>query len=88
MTRAIWKFTLKLGDQSVEMPRNAKVVHVGAQGDNCCVWLEVAPKSARIARVFRVVMTGEEYDDSLGLMPLGSAQLACGIVAHVLGPTL
>ncbi len=85
MTRAIWKFTLEPGDQTVEMPRNAKLVHVGAQGNECCVWFEVAPESERIARAFRVVMTGEEYDDSLGFMPLGTAQLACGIVAHVLG---
>lgn len=57
----IWKFPLAMyddGSADVEMPADARVLHVGAQGRTICLWAMVSPDAERITRKFRVVGTG------------------------------
>lgn len=59
----IWKFTLAVTDrQSVVMPRDARVLSVGAQDDptgaTVQLWAEVDPTADREQRYFAIVGTG------------------------------
>lgn len=57
--RKIWKYELH-GLQSTvfEMPRNARIVHVGMQGDVICLWALVNENAEKDRRVFRPFGTG------------------------------
>lgn len=65
MTKQVWKYVLEITDsvQNIEMPAEAKLVHVGSQEErNICLWFEVNwshPKGEQsIIRAFRVHGTG------------------------------
>lgn len=57
-SQAIWKYSLKLGHNEVEMPQGAPVVHVSAKEGVVTVWAIVAPDSKYEMRHFEVVGTG------------------------------
>ena len=59
---AVWKFTLAtaLTDNALEMPKDAKVVHVGIQGEHICLWAIVDTQASVETRVFQIVGTGHE----------------------------
>lgn len=61
--KAIWKYTLKITDeQSVKMPRGAKILSTASQDGSLCVWAEVDPsrwaKGDTVDVAFAVVGTG------------------------------
>jgi hypothetical protein len=60
--RAIWKFPLELrsGEQTVEMPVSARIVHVHNQDDRPCLWADVETTEPTRTRTFGVYATGEE----------------------------
>jgi hypothetical protein len=59
---SIWKYDLQVeeGMQSIEMPRDAKILTVGAQGQTLCIWAEVVQSNAKEIREFMVLGTGWE----------------------------
>lgn len=85
--RAVYKFPLSFagGEQTVEMPRYAKVLHVEAQHGRPTIWALVNPDQPLVPRLFRVVGTGHaEVAD--GDLYLGTAQLGrapSDLVLHV-----
>lgn len=74
--RIIWKFPLKHQPepQTIKMPFDARLLHIGSQNDVICIWTSVPlnPKMALVSRTFQVVATGQEYDSDDGLIYLGT----------------
>lgn len=78
----------------IEMPAYARIVHCGIQVSRhprkpACelftptLWVTVDPTSIPKARVFRCVMTGEEFDYVAGVYYLATLQFPDGLVTHV-----
>lgn len=84
MSETIWKFELAPEDrQSVIMPRGARIISAGAQGDRICVWAVVDPLRATHPRGFLIVGTGHALN-SEGWDFVDTVQLADGaLVFHV-----
>ena len=63
MSNQIYKFVLKQGSnldsKTINVPFGSKVLHVGAQGVNLCVWIEITPTELREDMHFVVAVTGE-----------------------------
>lgn len=84
--KSIWKYTLAVKDeQSILMPRGAKVLTVQAQRDDVCLWAEVEAEAPKEPRVFRVFGTGQPLcSDDRSRTYVGTAQLLrLGLVFHV-----
>lgn len=60
--KEIWKFTLEPG-KPLQMPYDARVLSVGAQGDQITLWALVSPTRGREERLFIAVPTGVEVDN-------------------------
>jgi len=59
----IWKFPLNLSDkQIISIPRDAKMLHAGAQGTQLCIWAIVNPDNELEGRIIHVVGTGYPCD--------------------------
>lgn len=89
MARAVWKYPLQAGRQTIAMPEDALVLTVGVQdhpgaGPSVSVWALVDPKEPLVEdRSFVVVATGEAFDDS-GLAYVGTVLIHVGaLVFHV-----
>lgn len=55
----IWKFPIKTTDeQTVEMPKNAKILTVQVQKGTPCIWAEVDTEASKVERKFLVYGTG------------------------------
>jgi hypothetical protein len=80
MERVIYKYELK-PQGLVEMPFDAEILTVGAQGEGIFVWASVDPTSHNVKREFMCVPTGHKYDHS-GAKFLGTAFLGA-LVFHV-----
>jgi len=68
MKKQVWKYNLGLLDvaQEINMPIDSKIVHVGVQGDNICLWVEVCPSEDTASkRSFKVF--GTEHPISEGI---------------------
>ena len=64
MRRKIWKFVLPPTKVSqIMMPVGAKVLSVMEQNNEPVLWALVDPEKTLETRGFRLVMTGEEFDD-------------------------
>lgn len=72
---AVWKFPLAtaLTDNALEMPKGAKVVHVGIQGERICLWAIVDMQAPVETRVFQIVGTGHE-EVKEGMAHVGTVQ--------------
>lgn len=81
--RTIFKYHLPLGGvTNIPLPADAQVLHIGATGDDVCMWVLLDPDSGSIARYFRIFGTGEHVGDVLAY--LGTAQTYGGrFVWHV-----
>lgn len=97
MRRTVWKYPLTIATvQAVELPRGAKLLHVGAQVDGLderpVLWAEFTaadPETITLeTRTFYVFGTGHVFDltDGSGriLEHIGTVMLAAGrLVLHV-----
>lgn len=92
MKAKIWKYGIKQNGThntsfpasvfEVQMPEGAKVIYVGEQNKDICLWVIVNPQAPMVPRYFDVVMTGEERDIFGMNQYVGSAQVDW-IVGHV-----
>lgn len=84
MSTRIWKYELAVTDeQTVEMPRGAKVLSVANQGGNLCLWAEVDPHERVTVRTFLVVGTGHKITLDADLREFIGTVLICPLVWHV-----
>lgn len=59
MSRAVWKFDLRLGANEIEMPRGAQILAVHEQQGCVRLWARVNPRDpVNVIRSFHVVGTG------------------------------
>ena len=59
--KVIWKYTLLLPLQTIDMPAGTVILHVGKQKHEICLWAMIDPfENAREIRTFHVVPTGTE----------------------------
>ncbi len=58
--KCIYKYVVPLDGGTVEMPRGARIKHVGAQGGDICLWAIVDPECLAELRHFCVYGTGHE----------------------------
>lgn len=59
MQTTVWKFELHLDDfVRLEMPKGAKILHVGEQASKIYLWTLVDPDATLETRMFRVAGTG------------------------------
>lgn len=61
----IFKYPLELtGLQQIEMPADARILHVGMQRDIPTLWALVEPNAQETTRGFHIVGTGHEASPS------------------------
>lgn len=83
MTR-IFKYPLEVTSrQLIHIPEGGKVLHLGDQNGLPMLWAEVDPNRPPVARVFRVVTTGEVFNSEDSLY-IGSHQLGAGAAWFVM----
>lgn len=67
VSRTIWKFPLRIADtQLVPIPSGARLLHVGIQGGQVCLWAEVSPDSPIIDWTVRIYGTGHPIEPNSG----------------------
>lgn len=83
-TRAIHKYVLRAGITKVNIPSPYEVLHVHAQDDDICFWVEFEPETANSKiHTFAVYPTGA-YDVAENDSYIGTAHLFGGkLVFHV-----
>lgn len=80
----IWKYELEITDeQTVEMPRGAKVLSVANQGGKLCLWAEVDPSERIVVRHFLVIGTGHQITEDFDLRKFVGTVLMEPFVWHV-----
>lgn len=77
----VWKYHLS-EDNTIEMPRGAKILCLQMQNGKPTIWAMVNPKMPRQKRRFMFVDTGETFD-AHGLTYIGTVQDDVGYVSHV-----
>ena len=73
----IWKYSLKVGRNSIAMPDGAKILRCGVQSGEVVIWALLDPAKDRQERQFDVVGTGwvlhgdmGDYIDTVQVGPL------------------
>ena len=79
--RTIWKFVVSPYDRT-EMPCGARILHVGAQGEDVCVWALVNPHVITEHRKIDAYGTGHPVPLDPGRF-LGTVQMDNGLVFHL-----
>ena len=81
MKSVIYKFKLELTPtQTIEVHGN-KVLHVGLQGNDICLWMQVESFEHKHKQEFRCFETGEVFDEN-GLEYMGTVVLPNESVYH------
>ena len=63
MSRAIWKFPIKITDmQHIEVPGALTPLHVAFQGGQLCLWGAVWPGYSQVRVPVYIIGTGHPYD--------------------------
>lgn len=84
MKSIIYKYALSHGINRVEMPSVARVISVAAQMYTPVLWVLLDDRRILTStRMFRVVMTGEEFNRGEYEKYLGTLIREDGIVMHV-----
>ena len=60
--KQVWKFQVGTAVTTIDLPRGAKVLHVGIQDGAVCFWASVTPTAIKQSRQFKVIGTGQHYD--------------------------
>lgn len=83
---SIFKFVLADSRNTVvEMPKGAKPLSVGFQGDALCVWAEVEPGAKPDEVHFHIVPTGDTVQSGPGKLKfIGTASRMAGAHPYVL----
>jgi len=86
--RAIYKYTLRPGKQSLKLPIGSKIISVANQRDDICIWAEVETlNSDTEERDIEVFATGDvmyELYDDFERVHIGTVLLFGGdLVLHV-----
>ena len=87
--KTVWKFPIEATDtQAIQMPRNARLLHVDVQGEGLtaqpAVWALVESEEPRTFRTLAVVGTGHHSEHVAKLPHVGSFLLGHGsLVFHV-----
>jgi len=80
----IWKYELAITDeQTLEMPRGAKVLSVANQGGKLCLWAEVDQSERIVVRHFLIVGTGHQITEDFELRKFVGSVLIDPFVWHV-----
>lgn len=62
--KSVWKFEiLQVNHNAVSMPKGAKLLTVGYQCGQLCVWAEVDPTAPQETRALLVTGTGWDIED-------------------------
>ncbi len=74
--KAVWKYALEVadGEQSISMPKAAKILCVAEQHGDICLWALVRPAAPAETRKFVVYGTG--FPVGSGEAYVGSAQIS------------
>jgi hypothetical protein len=83
--KTIWKFELdeKVVDQTLDMPENSHILHVGFQS-NVCLWALVDTESKLANRTFAIHGTGNKINDWEHKIYIGTTHdIQLGLVWHV-----
>lgn len=84
----VWKFPLEwVDDQTVSMPRGAKILTAQMQQGVVCLWALVDPKEEREIRGIRIYGTGHPVYSIENKLYIGTVQ-APPFVWHVFEETL
>ena len=77
----IYKYVLT-PECSIDMPKGAKILHLGNQNERICLWVILNPDNELEKREFTIVGTGHKFCDE-NLNYIGSVQLHGGeLVFH------
>jgi predicted nucleotidyltransferase len=80
----IYKYILRGVTTVVSLPASAKILSVGAQGEDIVFWALIDPDEAKSDFVFAVYGTGWEIPDDLDQQQfVGTVQRPDGLVFHV-----
>lgn len=84
-TKTIWKFGLLASSSfSIEMPANARLLHVGMQNNTANVWALVDPTAPKEQRKFLLYGTGHPIGEPLdGYDFVGTFQVQEGVMPLV-----
>lgn len=87
--RVVFKYPLNYGTQQVFMPRYARPLSVGVQGQSIVMWAAIEPDAELVEHRVHVVLTGEGFEFNpgdclfLGTVTIPTNMLPNGLVAHV-----
>ena len=87
--KQVWKYVITLEGTTLEIPIKSKILCVGEQHGQVCIWMEVDTEEKwKIFRQFHVYGTGHQIYDELGMCLtrnyIGTVQFDNGnLVLHV-----
>jgi hypothetical protein len=83
--KRIYKFPLLVcPEQHIEMPIAARILCCEVQRDTICLWAVVDPEAPKVHRTFRIIGTGNAFNDDDRAQHVGTIQLEGGqFVFHV-----
>ncbi len=80
----VWKYELQIVDeQTLEMPRGAKVLSVANQSGKLCLWAEVDQSERIVYRHFLIIGTGNLITEDFELRKFVGTVLIDPFVWHV-----
>ncbi len=82
--KTIYKYEIPIGGGEVNLPDDAKILSVGAQGKSLFLWAEVSPERSEYPRHIEVFGTGHQitYDVGISREFIGTAFMG-PLVWHV-----
>jgi hypothetical protein len=73
VSSTVWKYPLEIADeQTITVPADPRVLHLGMQYGQPCLWILVNPEKEPIEMVIRILGTGWAPVETLLWVPLGT----------------
>jgi len=80
----IYKYPIKFSTRfNLQMQDGAKILSVAVQRGQPVIWAKVDEERRIVTRWFKVLMTGETFEESEVSQYLGTFELPNGIVGHL-----